>query len=174
MKADMQQGYDMRKPDKLNADGSNPNYYLPSEVPIVNAYRAAKGDIKRIGEEIRARHWMPDLLFDAGHFSKENVDTCFSFFAILTGARRTLGICDLLNAITNKAALEYANADVDAFLEIKRGLTLPEMNMLIWVVDNNLNHENIPLAYHLLGTIKHGAEKAQKIIVDLAENKRRL
>lgn len=160
--------------NRLNSEGHDESQYLPHGVPPVNAFRAAKGDIKRIGEEIRARHWMPDLLFDYGHFEKEHVDTCLSFYAILIGARRVLGICDLLNAITDKMAMEASNAEVDSFVEIMRGLPKPEMNMLIWVVDNDRNHRNISLAFHLIGTITHAIEHTQKIIVEISDRKSKM
>lgn len=149
----------------------NPKTGRYEQPPLVNAYRAAKGDlIVQLSEDgglNKVLTWMPDILHYKGKLEKEHVDTCFSFFGILTNARRILKICDLRGLLADKK-LEKGEGDeeTDTFLTIVHTLAKAEANMMFWVVCDEYNRGNYTLAVSMIGTIKHAIENTNNILID--------
>lgn len=161
---------------RLDADGLDPSQFLPRGVPPVNAYRAAKGDLLAIVDEeehfegVKSITWMPDRLYHAGKIAKEQVDTCQSFYIAVIATRKTLGICDLRGVLIDKLLQTVVNIkDVDIFLSVMRQLKKPEANMMLWLVDHDYNRNNMELACHLIGTIKHAIDNTQNILDRITE-----
>lgn len=155
---------------RLNAEGHDESQYLPRDCPPVNAFRERQGGVIYEGTAIKALSWLPDILFDKQRITKPHLDTSNSFFRILVNAKRTLGICDLRGTLFEKFP-NGISSDTDAFLEIIRGISRPESNILIWLVWDDYNRKNVPLALHVMGTIHHALENAQNVI-DMIAKKR--
>jgi hypothetical protein len=157
----------------LNAEGIDESQFLPKEfnkktgkyesIPPVNAFRAKHGNIKWAGESIKDASWLPEILFNADTEEKGYIDTSNSFFRILVHAKRTLGICDLRGSLFENHPYGITT-ETDMFLEIIRNVVKPEVTVSIWLVWNEYNRGNLPLAQKLIGTIKHGLENIQSCI----------
>lgn len=149
----------------LNSEGHDESQYLPRDTPPVNPYRAQHKGIRWEGKAIKNIIWLPEILFEKEIITKEHLDTASSFFRILVHAKRTLGICDIRGPLFDKAPSGVSN-ECDMFIEIHKKLPKSQTQAIIWFVWDEYNRGNHVLAYHLIGTIKHGLENAQ-ICIDL-------
>lgn len=149
--------------NRLNADGHDESQYNPRGVPPVNPFRMQHGSIKWEGEAIKALTWLPDILRDIGYIEKGHHDTCKSFERILIQAKRTLNICQLKGALFEKPP-EMINNDTDMYLLLKNKLILREMEIMIWLVEEENSKENLKAVNFLIGKIIHAIENSQRII----------
>jgi hypothetical protein len=145
--------------------------WLPKDIPVINAYRASKGDIKRNSDDkLQSITWLPHILHDMNRITKEHLDTAKSFERILIHAKRTLGICDIRGVLYDKHPAGQSH-DTDVFLEIIRVIPKPESNIIVWLVWDDYNRGNSILALKVIGTIQHGLENAQKVLDNIAEKR---
>lgn len=154
--------------NRLNHEGHDESQYLKKGTPPVNPFRMQHGKVKWEGEAIKALTWLPDVLQDIGYLEKEHHDTCRSFERILIQAKRTLSICELKGALFDKAPEEIRN-DVDMYLLIKNTLICSEMQIMIWLVEEENSISNIEAAASLNGKIKHAIENTQKTIDNVSK-----
>lgn len=153
--------------NRLNADGHDESQYLPRGTPPVNAFRERKGGVVLQGTAIKALAWFPDILFNRRIIEKEHLDTCVSFFKALVETQRELGIGDIRGILADRSE-DGEQKHRDTFFAVMHALRKPEANMLLWTICDDRNRGNIPLACHLIGTIKHALENTQIIIDNLS------
>lgn len=165
----------------LNADGHDESQWLPrkwtnpktgkeEDYPVINAHRVSKGDIRYDGVAIKARQWLPDILFDrSDERQKPYNDTCVSFFGYYVSAMQALGISDIRNILFDVVEQAERLPPVDTYSAILRGIPKPESNALLWVVLDERNRGNIALAHKMLGTIRHAIDNTAKVIDKLVE-----
>lgn len=169
--------------EHLNAEGHDENQYLPKflnkatgkmeDMPPVNAFRERQGGVKYEGKAIKAVRWMPDILFDRENKrEKPYNDTCVSFYGYYVQAGQALGISDIRNILFDRVEEGTQLPPADTFSAIMHGLCKAESHMLLWVICDDRNRGNIPLAKHLIGTIRHAIENTQKIINDLTKKRK--
>lgn len=155
---------------KLNADGSDPQYYLPRGVPPVNPWRMQHGQVRWEGEAIKALTWMPDMLNNTldvnGNpcLTPDYIHTCESIFRIVTSARVALGLSDLRSFISANKTDAQSSRKTDPFFALLTGLLPYQSNLCLWVVCDEYNHGNIELAKRLIWSIRNSLDNAQKII----------
>lgn len=172
-------------PQQLNSEGHDESQYLPKkwlnprtgkeeDYPVVNPWRAGKGDIKRNEDDkLESMTWLPDVLFERKHIQQQHLNTAKSFFRILVQAKKALGICDLRGQLFDRYPAGISD-DIDMFIQINRRLVKPESNILIWLVWDDYNRGNVALAMRVIGTILHALENAQEVIdyyAQLSNNK---
>jgi len=169
---------------RLNADGHDESQYLPKilnpvsgkweEPPPVNAYRAAKGDIRRNDDDkIESATWLPRIMFLGRRIEKEHYDMAVVVECVWLSAKKTLGILDLRGKLFDKVPELGTNVDVDAFLEMHRTMARPELEAVLWFVSFYIRASSAALPLERLGVILHGLENAQNII-DNCKRKRKV
>lgn len=165
--------------ERLNADGHDESQYTKAVFnpktckmempPIVNAFRAQHGHIKRNSDDkLVDLTWLPAVLEDKGIIEKVHLDTCKSFLRVLIQAKRTLGVCELKGPLYDKAPEEIRN-DADLYLLIKHGVSKQDLLNLIWLVEEKYTQGNVWAADAIIGNLLHALEAAQQIIFDNSE-----
>jgi hypothetical protein len=167
---------------RLNPEGHDESQYLKAVFnpvsgkmempPIINAFRAAKGDIIRNEDDkLESVHWLPRILERQGNITKEHLDTAKAFERYLIHAWRTMGICDLRGKLNDILPASGLDDNTDMFLEIARKVVRPELNRVIWTVMKNFPCSSAVLPSHDLGVLKHGLENIQKVIDEHKERR---
>ena len=156
--------------NRLNADGHDKSQYLPRGTPPVNPFRAQHKGIEWDGESIKVKTWMPDILlktldeFGKEMLTRDQVHTCESMFRAITATRNSLGINDL------RAFIGESKGDgepKDIFFAVIHGLLPYQANLCLWVVCDEYNRGNLPLAKKLITNIQQSIDLAQILIDNL-------
>lgn len=156
--------------DKLEADGSNRKYYLPKGMPLVNPFRMQHGKVKWEGEAIKALTWMPDILHEtldeAGKelLNRDYVHICETVFRVVMSTRNFLGISDLRSFIGGDGMALATLPAQDPFAALLTRLMPYQSNLVLWVVCDEYNRGNVPLAKKLIASICNCLDLAKKVI----------
>lgn len=169
---------------KLNADGHDESEYLPKKwfnpktqkeepYPIVNSFRAKKGDVVMLDEDggvHKALKWLPDILHRTlDENAKElltgdHVHICESIFRIACSAKVALGIADLRNYSLPVDTSESITVEVDKLFALLKGLLPYQSNLCLWVVFDEYNRGNVVLAKKIISSICSSLDNAKKIL----------
>lgn len=166
----------------LNANGEDESQWFKPFInpktgkrempPIVNAFRAAKGDVILNDDGTHeSPHWLPRIMFTKGRLSKEHYDMAFCFECVWFQAKKTLGVLELKGKLYDKMPEGEITIEVDSFLEIKRTISANEFREIIWFVSKYFPASDAALPLDRLGVILHGLENS-KIIIDICKKKR--
>lgn len=169
---------------RLNSEGHDESQYLPKTwynpktqmdepYPVVNAFRAAKGDIVHLqedGEVARALVWLPHALhLKLDHcgqriISSDHLHTCETLNRVLRIVKVALGLSDL-RAYTDGQAGEMApSAERDIFVELIKGLPVFQGRVGFWFAEADFTPQNSRAALQWLGAIYAALDSAQNII----------
>ncbi len=171
--------------NRLNSQGHDESCYLPKKwfnpktgkdetYPIVNSFRAAKGDIiENENGNLESLSWLPRILFKQGNIKKEEFDTADSFTKILIQAMRVLKVSNIKGQLFDKLPATSPNVETDIYLEIVRGLPREQLIKLIWLVTWNTPCKSVALPNEDMKLIVHGLYNTQNII-DKSKERRRM
>lgn len=156
--------------EKLEADGSNRNYYLPKGMPLVNPFRMQHGKVRWEGEAIKALTWLPDILHetldDKGRelLSRDYVHICETVQRIVISAKQCLGLSDLRGYIGAQGLSTLPLPQSDPFVALLSKLMPYQSNLVLWVVCDDYNRGNVALAEKLITSICNSLDLAKKVI----------
>lgn len=168
---------------RLNPDGHDENDWFEPVInpktgkkempPIVNAFRAAKGDIQTNSDaKVEAAHWMPRILNlklnkrGEKYLDDDQLHICRRVERVALSAMAALGVSNLrcFMAMGSDVA-ELPKRDPFATLLTDM---LPEYsNAMLWVISDERNLGNVELAIKIHGTIVQSLELAKKILDEI-------
>lgn len=172
--------------NRLNADGHDESQYLPRKwfnpktgkdepFPIVNATREAKGDIQRNADDkLECATWMPIILNrkitqdGKPWLDDDMLHTCKRAERAILSGLSALGIPTIRNFMSGDMSTVKLTPK-DPFLMLLTGMLPVYSTALLWVICDERNRGNIPLALKIFPTIAQAIEHAKKILDDLQD-----
>jgi len=174
--------------NKLNAEGHDESQYLPTkwynpktekEEPyqVVNAFRAAKGDviINETGYYESLTAFFPNqlskILDEKGQnlLSRDDVHTCKRIERAVLSAWAVLKFGHLKNFTIGDDIDTSKLPKHDPFVALLTGLLPYQSNICLWVIFDDRNRGNIPLATKLISSIRNSIDLAKNILDNLPE-----
>lgn len=161
---------------KLNADGHDESQWIKKEFnpktgkmempPLINAFRAAKGDIFRNSDDkLESPEGLPRIMFINGRISEDDFNTAKRVESIWIHAQRTLGISSIKGVIASDVApANSIDPNTDRFLEMWRHIPRNEFEQMLWFVSFRIKAMSAALPLDRLEIIQSGLQKAQKMI----------
>lgn len=173
--------------NRLNSEGHDESQYIQAVLnpisgkmekpPIVNAFRAAKGDIFiNPDDKNECPSWMPRILnlklneSGKAYLDDDALHTCKRVERAALSAMAALGVSSLRCFLSGDGRDISSLAEYDPFKALLTGLLPKYSTALLWVVCDERNRGNIPLALKIIGTITQAIALAKNILDDSRES----
>lgn len=165
----------------LNAEGHDESQYIKAVLnpvngkmekpPLVNAFRNAKGDIFiNADDKSECPTWMPRILnLKLNEHGKKIMDddalhTCRRVERATLSALAVLGLSDIRSFISGNCQNISELPAYDPFKALLVGLLPVYSTALLWVICDERNRGNVPLAMKIIGTITQAVELSKNIL----------
>lgn len=165
----------------LNAEGHDESQYIKAVLnpttgrmekpPLVNAYRHAKGDIFiNADDKSECPTWMPRILnLRLNEQGKPFLDddalhTCKRVERAALSALAVLGLSDIRSFISGNSQDIGELPAYDPFKALLVGLLPVYSTALLWVICDDRNRGNVPLAMKMIDTIAQAIDLAKNIL----------
>ena len=149
---------------------------LMERIPPVNPFRARQGAVVWQGEAIKALVWMPDILNairnndgDPIYLTDDELHTCKRVERTALSAMAALGLSNIRTFMAGDMNPDKLPQN-DPFKELLQGMPRPYSHALLWVICDDRNGGNLPLALKIITSIRTAVEHAKNILERLEKS----